>query len=207
MTDESPSEARLLERLLARDEAAFVELVRRHQAGLVRLARAFVKTDAAASEVVQESWQAFLEGLETFERRASLKTFLTRIVANRARTRAVRDQRSTAFSELEDEEEGGLGLADRFGTTGKWLAAPLPWVAETAHSLVERREAMEALSRALEALPERQRVVVQLRDVEGLSSAEASEVLGVTEVHLRVLLHRARTALRAQLEAFFERGA
>lgn len=196
------SETELIERLLARDEAAFLGLVRTHHAALHRLARSFVKTDAAASEVVQETWQAFLEALPSFERRSSLKTLLTRIVANIARTRAVRDGRSTPLSELEEEGDGSL-LADRFGTTGKWLAPPQAWAVETAHALVERKEAMEALSRALERLPERQRLVVTLRDVEGLSSAEACEVLGVTEVHLRVLLHRARTALREELAVLF----
>jgi len=197
------SEGELIRRLLDRDEAAFLELVGRHQAGLLRLARSFVKSEAAALEAVQETWQAFLEGLPTFEQRSSLKTFLYRIVANRARTRAVRDGRSTPLSQLEADGDEQDALVDRFGTTGKWTAPPTPWAAETAHALIERREAVQALAAALERLPDRQRLVIQLRDIDGLSSAQASDVLGITEVHLRVLLHRARAALRAQLEAFF----
>lgn len=194
-------EAELVRRLLAKDERAFLELVQRHHDGLLRVASSFVKTQAAAEEVVQETWRAFLEGLASFEGRASLKTFLYRVLANQARTRAVRDQRTTPMSELEGDDESPL--ADRFGTAGNWLAPPTAWGAETADALLERKQAMATLQQALERLPERQRAVVQLRDVDGLSAEEVCELLGVTAVHQRVLLHRARTRLRAELEAHF----
>ncbi len=197
------AETELVRRLLAKDEAAFLQLVEAHHAGLLRVAASFVKTPAAAEEVVQETWQAFLEGLGTFEQRSSLKTFLYRVLANQARTRAVKDQRTTPLSELEGE--GDSPLADRFGTAGHWLAPPTPWAAETADALLERKQAVESLRLALERLPERQRAVVQLRDVEGLSAEEVCDILGVTAVHQRVLLHRARTRLRAELEAHFRR--
>lgn len=194
----------LVARLLARDEAAFLELVDRHHAGLLRVAMTMVKTRATAEEVVQETWRAFLEALSAFEQRSSLKTYLFRILSNQARTRAVRDQRMTTMSDLEDDEQDSP-LVDRFGTAGNWVAPPTAWAAETAEAIVSRKQAMETLQAALAELPERQRAVVQLRDVEGLSAEEVCELLGVTEVHQRVLLHRGRTRLRAALEKHFRK--
>lgn len=196
-------ETELVARLLAKDEAAFLELVNRHHAGLLRVAASILRSSASAEEVVQETWQAFLEGLPSFEQRSSIKTFLYRILTNRARTRAVRDQRTSTMSELESDDDESTPLVDRFGTAGNWLAPPTAWGAETADGLLARRQAMEALQGALEQLPERQRAVVQLRDVEGLSSEEVCELLELTEVHQRVLLHRARTKLRVVLEEYF----
>jgi RNA polymerase sigma-70 factor, ECF subfamily len=196
-----PTDAALLERLLAKDEAAFLELVERHHAGLLRVASTMVRTHAAAEEVVQETWGAFLEALSTFEGRASLKTFLFRILANQARSRAVKDKRTSPMSELEGD--GASPLVDRFGTAGNWHLPPTAWSAETADALLARKEAMEALQQAMALLPERQRAVVQLRDVEGLSADEVCELLDVSEVHQRVLLHRARTKLRVVLEEHF----
>jgi len=196
------NEDELLKRLLARDESVFLVLVERHHEGLKRVALTFVRSPSVADDVVQDTWRAFLEGLETFEKRSSLKTFLYRILSNIARTRAVRDQRSTNESELESSDDASP-LADRFGTEGTWLAPPTAWSAKTADAILERKQAMEQLQRALEQLPGRQRGVVQLRDVEGLSSEEVCALLDVSEVHQRVLLHRARTKLRAALEAHF----
>ncbi|MBX7113547.1 MAG: sigma-70 family RNA polymerase sigma factor [Myxococcaceae bacterium] len=193
----------LVRRLVAKDEGAFLELVDRYHAGLLRFVTSFVRSPAAAEEVVQDTWKAFIEGIEHFEQRASLKTFLYRIAANRARTRAVRDHRTPTLSDLEHEGDEASPLIDRFGTAGNWLAPPTPWVAETADAILERKQAMEVLARAIEQLPEQQRAVVQLRDVEGLASDEVCEMLGISEVHQRVLLHRARTRLRAALEGHF----
>ncbi len=193
----------LLERLLARDEGAFLEFVERHHAGLLRVAQSFVRTTSAAEEVVQETWRAFIEGLPTFQQRASLKTFLYRILANQARTRAVRDQRTSAMSDLERDDDEESPLADRFGTEGNWLAPPTAWSAQTADAILERKQAMAVLQQAMERLPERQRSIIQLRDVEGLPAEEVCQLLGVSEVHQRVLLHRARTKLRAALEGHF----
>lgn len=135
-------------RLLAKDESAFLELVNRHHAGLLRVASSILRSSASAEEVVQETWQAFLEGLPTFEQRSSLKTFLYRILTNRARTRAVRDQRTSTMSELEGEDDDSP-LVDRFGTAGNWLAPPTAWGAETADGLLARRQAMDALQAAM----------------------------------------------------------
>ncbi len=197
------NEDALLERLLARDEGAFLALVERHHEGLKRVALTFVRSPSVAEEVVQDAWRAFIEGLETFEKRSSLKTFLYRILSNIARTRAVRDQRTTNESDLESADDDSP-LEDRFGSAGNWLAPPTAWSADTADAIFERKQAMEQLQRALEQLPERQRAVVQLRDVEGLSSEAVCALLDVSEVHQRVLLHRARTKLRAALEDHFQ---
>ena len=196
------NEGELVKRLIDRDESAFVALVERYHEGLKRVALTFVRSPSSADEVVQETWRAFLEGLESFKKRSSLKTFLYRILANIARTRAVRDRRMTNESELESADDDSP-LADRFGLAGQWLAPPTAWSAETADAILERKQAMRQLLRALEKLPEQQRAVVQLRDVEGLSSEEVCALLDLSEVHQRVLLHRARTKLRAALDAHF----
>lgn len=196
------NDAELLERLLAKDEQAFLTLVARHHAGLLRVAQTIVRTHASAEEIVQETWGAFLHALPAFEQRSSLKTFLYRILSNLARTRAVREQRTSNLSELEGEGDD-TPLADRFGTAGNWLAPPSTWDAESADEIISRKQAMEALQQALVQLPERQRAVVQLRDIEGLSAEEVCAILELSEVHQRVLLHRARTKLRAVLEQYF----
>lgn len=202
MSGPQENDAELIARLLAKDEQAFLALVSRHHAGLLRVAQTIVRSQASAEEMVQETWGAFLKALPTFERRSSLKTFLYRILSNLARTRAVKEQRTSALSELEGEGDE-TPLADRFGTAGNWLAPPTAWDAESADALLSRKQAMQALQQALETLPERQRVVVQLRDIDGLSSEEVCELLEISEVHQRVLLHRARTRLRAVLEQHF----
>lgn len=202
MSGPQENDAELLERLLAKDEQAFLTLVARHHAGLLRVAQTIVRTHASAEEIVQETWGAFLHALPSFERRSSLKTFLYRILSNLARTRAVKEQRTSTLSELEGDGDD-TPLADRFGTAGNWLAPPSTWDAESADEILSRKQAMGALQQALLELPERQRAVVQLRDIEGLSAEEVCTILEVSEVHQRVLLHRARTKLRAVLEQYF----
>ncbi|MFO0601120.1 MAG: RNA polymerase sigma factor [Myxococcaceae bacterium] len=202
MSGPQENDAELLERLLAKDEQAFLTLVSRHHSGLLRVAQTIVRSHASAEEIVQETWGAFLHALPSFERRSSLKTFLYRILSNLARTRAVKEQRTSNLSELEGEADE-TPLADRFGTAGNWLAPPSTWDAESADEILYRKQAMEALQHALGQLPERQRAVVQLRDIEGLSAEEVCGILDVSEVHQRVLLHRARTRLRAVLEQYF----
>lgn len=202
MSGPQENDAELLERLLAKDEQAFLTLVARHHAGLLRVAQTIVRSHASAEEIVQETWGAFLHALPSFERRSSLKTFLYRILSNLARTRAVKEQRTSTLSELEGDGDD-TPLADRFGTAGNWLAPPSTWDAESADEILSRKQAMGALQQALLELPERQRAVVQLRDIEGLSAEEVCTILEVSEVHQRVLLHRARTKLRAVLEQYF----
>lgn len=189
-----------LTRLLAGEPAAFRELVDRFHGRLLRLAMGFVQDRAAAEEVVQETWVAVIKGLATFERRASLDTWVIRILCNRAKTRGVRDKRFVPFSALDDEDRPER---DRFKSSGHWASPPDSFGEDDPERLALRGEVLVALRDAIEALPPNQRLVVTLRDVEGLESDEVCNVLGLTETNQRVILHRARAKLRAILEARF----
>jgi len=193
-------EGALVARLIAGEASAFGELVDRYHARLVRMALGFVADRGAAEEVVQDTWVAVMTGLDGFEGRSSLGTWVYRILANRARTRAVRDKRSVPFSALEPAGDEDGPLRGRFDEVGHWSAPPRAWEEEDPERLCLRREAMEVLGRAIDALPANQRLVVLLRDVEGLGSDEVCNILEVTETNQRVLLHRARAKLRAALE-------
>lgn len=200
----SPAELALLARLRAGDEAAFVELVERLDGPLRRLARVFVASSAVADEVVQETWTVVVGELSSFEGRSSLKTWIFRILANRAKTRAVREGRSTPFSSLSDpasEDEPAVDPA-RFEPGGGWAAPPRRWDEETPEKAMLRRELLRVLEKALEELPPGQRAVATLRDVDELEAAEVCNILGITETNQRVLLHRARSRLRRALEAY-----
>jgi RNA polymerase sigma-70 factor, ECF subfamily len=187
-------EADLLERLRGGDEEAFVTLVRRHHAALVRLASAYVPNLAVAEEVVQESWLGVVRGIDRFEGRSSLKTWLYRIVVNRARTAGVREHRETPI-----DLTGSAEPVERFGPDGAWADPPVPWTEQ-----VEDRLTAAAMSgrihESLAQLPEMQRQVVTLRDLDGLSSGEACGLLGISEANQRVLLHRGRARLRGLLD-------
>jgi RNA polymerase sigma-70 factor (ECF subfamily) len=203
----SPDEAALVRRLRAGDEAAFEELVRRHHPAMLRVARTYVRDRAVAEEVVQETWLAALAGLDRFEERSSLKTWLFRILANRARTRAVREARSLPFSALAAAEADGDEPAvdpDRFldpHGPSPWAAPPADW-----RGLPEERllagETLARVAAAIEALPPAQREVIRLRDVEGWSAPEVAEALEISDGNQRVLLHRARAKVRAALEDY-----
>lgn len=196
-------------RLLNGDESAFVELVRTHQASLTRLARVFVRDAAIAEEVVQETWLAVLSGLRGFEGRSTLKTWIFRILVNRARTRATRESRTVAFAELgldADEVEAGVAVErDRFTPSGKWARPPAAWDVDTPEEILLRQETLAVVETTVEELPPRQRLVITLRDMEGMDAREACDILGITETHQRVLLHRARSKVRSSLESYLER--
>ena len=184
-------EAELIDRMRAGDDAAFATVVRAHHASLCRLARTFVGSSAVAEEVVQDTWLAVVRGVDRFEGRSSLKTWLFHIVVNRARSASAKEQRT----------ETGLDPdQDRFDATGVWSAPPVPWSEQIEDRLAA--EQIAALARdLLDALPDSQRQVVVLRDVEGLPAAEVAALLGVSDGNQRVLLHRGRARLRAELEA------
>lgn len=184
--------------LRAGDERAFAELVRRYQPMMLRIARMYVKTPGAAEEVVQETWLGVLRGLDRFEGRSSVKTWIFRILVNQAKTRGVRDQRVTPFASLEDDE-GPTLESSRFGDDGWWAAHPGAWSQLPAERL-ESKETIAAVRDAIAELPARQQEVIVLRDLVGLDGAEVSESLGVTEGNQRVLLHRARAKVRTALE-------
>lgn len=203
----SRAERRLLERLRAGDEAAFAELLEGHQRALRRLARTFVSSDASAEELVQETWIAVLDGLRRFEGRSSLKTWIFRILLNRARSRGVREARSVPISALgaaDDEGSPAAVATDRFDKKGMWSAPPTPW--ENPEEAVLLKESAAFLHEALAQLPERQRTILLLRDVEGWSAEEVCNVLELNETNQRVLLHRARSRLRTLLEQHVNDG-
>jgi RNA polymerase sigma-70 factor (ECF subfamily) len=209
---ETPDEADLLRRLRAGEEAAFEELVARYHAAMVRVAGLYVRDRAVVEEVVQETWLAALTGLERFQERSSLKTWLFRILANRARTRAVREGRSVPFSALaaaEVEADDPAVDPDRFFDAEaerlprQWSAPPGGWHRLPLDRLIAR-ETVGQVAAAIDALPPAQREVIRLRDIEGWRPQEVSAALEITDGNQRVLLHRARSKVRRALEEYLE---
>lgn len=197
----SEDERELLARLRAGDREAFATLVTRHGGALLRLATTFVRDRALAEEVVQDAWLAALDGLDGFEGRAALRTWLFRIVANKARSRIVRESRTVPFSAFASPDEGeDAAGGDRFDEGGDWRDPPGTWSEENPERLANDAETRVAIERAIAALPETQRAVITLRDVEGLETEEICQLLGVTVSNQRVLLHRARAKVRQALE-------
>jgi RNA polymerase sigma-70 factor (ECF subfamily) len=200
------SEERLLLALRAGDERAFLTLARAHHASLVRVARGYVRRVEIAEEVAQEAWQGFLESLPRFEpRTATVKTWLFRILVNCARARQRKERHSTPMSSLlsaHDDDEGPVVSPDRFSAEGEvwaghWSSPPRKFVLDDP---AISRETRELLTAAIHALPEQQREVMTLRDVEGWSADEVCTALALSEMNQRVLLHRARARVRAYLE-------
>ncbi|MGH3208976.1 MAG: RNA polymerase sigma factor, partial [Trebonia sp.] len=184
----------LLRRLRDGDEQAFVALVERYHSSMLRLALSFVSSQAVAEEVVQDTWLAVLRGLSRFEERSSLRTWLFTILVNRARTTGVREARTVPVADA-----GPAVDASRFGPSGAWAVPPEHWV-EEAENRIDAAKLSQLLRGGLDGLPGRQREVVLLRDVEGLSSTEVCDVLAISEANQRVLLHRGRSKLRQALE-------
>jgi RNA polymerase sigma-70 factor (ECF subfamily) len=196
-------DARLLQRLLAGDEDAFMRLVERYGPAMLRVATSLVRSRSVAEEVVQDTWVAVLRGIERFEGRSSLKTWLFRILVNRARSQYAREARSVPVSALAaPDDEGGDGdLLDGLDPqTGWWIASPRPWSDCPVERLLSA-ETDACVRAAIAALPAAQRRVIELRDVEGWSAAEVCDLLELSEGNQRVLLHRARTKVRRALDA------
>jgi RNA polymerase sigma-70 factor (ECF subfamily) len=191
-----PGEAELVASLLQGDEAAFEDLVDQHHDTMLRVARLFVRTPDVAEEVVQETWMAILKALPTFEGRSSLRTWMFRILFNRARTRAKREGRTLPFSAVGDNDAGPPGEPP-FDAQGLWSQPPRPW---EALDRLEEAELHAQIERAIETLPPRQRTVITLRDLKGWTSAEVCNALGISETNQRVLLHRARAKVRDALD-------
>lgn len=187
----------LLARLRAGDEDAFAAFVAQHDRALRRVARTFVRTDAVVDDVVQETWLGVVRGLDGFEGRSSLRTWVFRILVNRARTRAVGEARSVPFSALE-EHAGAAVDPTAFGSDGRWSSAPPRLDADPETGLLAS-ELRERLLDAVDALVPDQRAVITLRDLVGCSAEEVCELLELTDGNQRVLLHRARTHVRALL--------
>jgi len=206
MQDAVVDDDRLLDRLRAGDAAAFDALVRTWSPQLLRYARRFVATDASAQEVVQETWLAVVRGLDRFRADSSLRTWVFAILVNQARRRGVADRRTVPVATLSDED-GPAVDPERFLPAGEYWAdawrpgrGPQSWGPE-AHVLSQ--EVRARLLEALEQLPSRQREVVVLRDVLGLSGEEVATQLGLTLGNVRVLLHRGRVKVREQLEDYW----
>lgn len=210
-SDSTASTARddeIVRALRAGDESAFVALVEQYHPSLVRLASIYVRDRSVAEEVAQETWLAMLRGLDRFEQRSSLKTWLFRILVNRARTRGKREGRSIPFSAMAQnadahDDESPVG-AEQFlpaghRWAGHWRQFPDSWE-EVPEERVLSEETRQVINKAIEALPHNQREVITLRDVEGWGPAEVCNILHISETNQRVLLHRARSRVRSALE-------
>ena len=185
----------LVVRLRAGDDDAFATLVGMYQTRLLRLAATVVASRSVAEEVVQDTWLAVVRGVDRFEGRSSFKTWLFHILLNRARTTAGREHRTAALPDGD--------LDDRFDESGAWASPPVPWSDQVEDRMVADRLARR-VREILPTLPDVQRQVVVLRDIEGIAPADVCELLGVTDGNQRVLLHRGRARIREQLEAEME---
>jgi RNA polymerase sigma-70 factor, ECF subfamily len=207
MRASSSADAARVAALRAGEERAFVRLVDELSPRMLKLARAYVASPAVAEEAVQEAWIVVLRNLDRFEGRSRLATWILGIVVNVARARGVREARSRPFSSLGDDEPA-IG-PDRFlppdhpRWPGHWAIAPAPWPEQA----LETAEAERVIRQTVGALPENQRAVITLRDMVGCSAEETCNALGLSDTHQRVLLHRARTKVRAALEAAFDATA
>ena len=204
-------EAQLLKALRSGDEAAFATVVDKYSGSLVRLAMAYVPSRAVAEEVVQETWLGVLEGLSRFEGRSSFKTWLFRILTNRAKTRGQRESRYEPFSSksgLGDDNPDPVVEPDRFVQNGfwvdHWVSPPGAWDEKTPERLLLSKEGREQIEKAIQMLPTTQRQVITLRDIEGLTSKEICNILELSETNQRVLLHRARSRVRQILEEYLD---
>ncbi|HVB50352.1 MAG TPA: sigma-70 family RNA polymerase sigma factor [Acidimicrobiales bacterium] len=189
-------------RLLAGDERAFAEIVTRYQSLLVRVARFYVKSDASAEDVAQDTWIAVLKGVERFEGRSSFKTWLLRILVNRARTTGAKESRILPIDLTWSE---GSALSKRFDEGGFWREAPVPFT-EAIESGIVNAPMLALVHEQIEKLPDAPRTVVTLRDVEGLSTSEVASLLGLTEANVRVILHRGRSLIRSAIESVLQGG-
>jgi len=200
------TELELVEALRAGDERVFADLVDRYSPAMLAVARAHVASREVAEDVVQDTWLALLQGIDGFEGRSSLRTWLFRVLVNIAKTRGVREKRTTPTDLL--GSDASTVSPDRFQSAsdrwpGHWTRFPRQWV-ESPERRVLAGEALDLVRRELACLPEQQRRVVALRDVDGYDSGEVCELLDLTAANQRVLLHRGRARLRGALAGYFE---
>jgi RNA polymerase sigma-70 factor (ECF subfamily) len=208
---EPDTDAGQLDALRRGDPAAFHALVAQYHATMVRIARMYVNDRVVAEEVAQEAWVGVLRGLHRFEGRSSLKTWLFSIVSNLAKTRGKREKRSVPFSFLENYDQETADPAvpeERFypadhALAGHWIVHPSAWDVDPVTNALNA-EMRAYLEEAVAQLPEQQRAVITLRDIEGWTAAEVCNALGIGETNQRVLLHRARSKVRRALEAYFQ---
>ena len=207
----SPEDLRLVGALRRGDEAAFTALVERYHASLIRTAMAYVRSRAAAEEIAQETWLGVLRGIDRFEGRSSLKTWIFRILTNTAKTKGEREGRTVPFSSLSSEgvpDEPAVEPERFLDAThprwpGHWASPPSSWDGVPEQRLISK-ETLGRIREAIEALPPVQRRVITMRDVEGWPSEEVCELLELSKANQRVLQHRARSKVRQALEDYLE---
>jgi RNA polymerase sigma-70 factor (ECF subfamily) len=210
----SEEDLRLVALLRSGDEDAFMSLVERYQPSMLRIARMYVSSLAVAEDVVQDAWLGVLRGLDGFEGRSSLRTWIFRILVNTAKSRGQRESRSVPFSSVwtPDAEAEPAVAADRFLPSDHdwprhWASEPASWDTVPEARLLSK-EALAAVDEAIDTLPPNQREVIRLRDVLGWTSEEVRNALDLSETNQRVLLHRARSKVRRALEGYLaEEGA
>ncbi|MCU0307581.1 MAG: sigma-70 family RNA polymerase sigma factor [Thermoleophilia bacterium] len=207
-----PGESRIIEALRQGDEHAFAAIVDRHHGTMLRLARIHTGSQAVAEEVVQEAWLGVIRGIDRFEGRSSLRTWILRITVNTAKTRAVRERRTIPFSAWWDphDDRGEPAVdaerflpADHDRWPGHWAVPPRAW-AQPPEGALMAAEVRDLIGRAIDALPPAQREVITLRDVDGVPAEDVCAALGVSEGNQRVLLHRARSRVRRELERYLD---
>jgi RNA polymerase sigma-70 factor (ECF subfamily) len=201
-----PTDDVLVAGLRAGDEETFACLLNGWSGSMLRLARSFVSTAASAEEVVQDTWLAVFQGIQRFEGRSSLQTWVYRILVNIARKRGVREQRTVPWTSLTPDDEGPTVDPSRFRGAddlypGGWLAFPHLW--PNTENEVLAREVRATVAAAIEKLPVRQQVVLTLRDIDGQDAEDVCALLDISMANQRVLLHRARAAVRGHLERYF----
>jgi RNA polymerase sigma-70 factor (ECF subfamily) len=202
-------ETRLVAALRSGEESAFAELIDRYQSSMLSLAQRYVRSRSVAQEVVQETWLSVLKGIDRFEERSSLKTWLFRILVNQAKSRGVRESRNVPFSALDGDSSEPAVEPERFldqnheRWPGHWAAYPSSWNDIPEQRLLSR-ETLDCIRDAIDQLPERQRIVVTMRDVEGWSPEEVCAALEISDANQRILLHRARSKIRRGLERYLE---
>jgi RNA polymerase sigma-70 factor (ECF subfamily) len=205
------NDVELVESLRKGDEEAFRRLIDEQSPALLRVAIGYVGSRATAEDVLQETWVGVLRGVDRFEGRSSLRTWIFRILTNTAKTRAARESRAVPFSSLAGDHGSGEGPvvdpdrflpADHASEPGHWALAPRRW--DTPEEGLLSGEIREVILAAIDSLPPSQRIVVSLRDIEGWPADEVCEVLELSEGNQRVLLHRGRSKVRGELERYFE---
>jgi len=207
----SPQDLAIVDRLRAGDETAFLMLVDEHQAVMLRIARMYVSSRAVAEEVVQEAWLGILKGLDRFEGRSSLRTWMYRILVNVAKTRGQREARSVPFSSIAGDAAEPAVAPEWFqgpegANPGGWSTLPSDWRGIPEERLLGA-ETLRVIGEAVAALPPMQAQVIRLRDVQGWTSEEVRNALDLSETNQRVLLHRARARVRAALQAYLGEGS
>lgn len=192
----SEQETTLVDLLREHDERAFTEVYRTHNHVLIRFAASILRNRSSAEEIVQETWVSVLRGLDGFEGRSSLRSWIFTILINKARTRLRQDARLVAF----DDAGPDSGLEAAFDGRGKWAQMPALWDEVTPERIVEGRSMLAHVNAFIDALPPAQRAVLIMRTQSELEPAEVCELLGINEGNMRVLLHRARQSVRERLD-------